>query len=192
MGCQSREMGKNPAMNSFHAISRVRVWKTSRRTYKRRRKMKTLALYRPNILENALSGFDRYMESFFGDNFLTPSERIFNRLPSVDVRETEKAYVLEAELPGYDEKDIEVRLDGNNLTIESKRIEEKNEEKSVQPESANYLIRERRVSSFSRSFKLPENADPEGIAASFKNGVLSLEISKKAEAQAKLIQISNK
>jgi HSP20 family protein len=156
--------------------------------------MKTLALYRPSVLENALSGFDRYMESFFGDNFLTPSERIFNRLPSVDVRETEKAYVLEAELPGFDEKDIEVRLDGSNLTIESKKLEEKNEDNSAQQEreQANYLIRERRFSSFSRSFKLPENADSEGIGASFKNGVLSLEISKKAEAQAKLIQISNK
>ena len=151
--------------------------------------MKALTLYRPRILENALSDFDRYMDSFFGDSFLSPSERIFNRLPSVDVKETEKAYVLEAELPGFDEKDIEVRLDGNNLTIESKKVEEKKEEPPDKAEG-NYLIRERRVSSFSRSFKLPENADPEGVSASFKNGVLSLEIAKKAEAQAKLIQIS--
>ena len=151
--------------------------------------MKALTLYRPRILENALSDFDHYLDSFFGDNFLSPSERIFNRLPSVDVRETEKAYVLEAELPGFDEKDIEVRLDSNNLTIESKRVDEKKEEPAVKADG-NYLIRERRVSSFSRTFRLPENADPEGISASFKNGILSLEIAKKAEAQAKLIQIS--
>ena len=147
--------------------------------------MKALTLYRPNVLENALSGFDRYMDSFFGDNFLTPSERIFSRLPSVDVRETEKAYVLEADLPGFDEKDIEIRLDGNNLTIESKKEEEQKEEKD-----RNYLIRERRVSSFCRSFKLPENTDPEGVSASFKNGILSLEIQKRAEAQTRVIQIS--
>ena len=147
--------------------------------------MKALTLYRPGILENALGGFDRYMDSFFGDNFLNPSDRIFSRLPSVDVRETEKAYVIEAELPGFDEKDIEVRMDANNLTIESKKEEEKKEEKEK-----NYLIRERRISSFSRSFKLPENADPEGVSASFKNGVLSLEIRKKAEAQTRVIQIS--
>jgi len=155
--------------------------------------MKTLTLYRPRdfgsrdfasgVLENALTGFDRYMDSFFGNNFVAPSEKIFSRLPSVDVQETEKAYILEAELPGFDEKDIEIRLDGNNLTIESRKVEEKKEEK-------NYLIQERRVSSFSRSFKLPENADSEGVSASFKNGVLSLEINKKAEAQAKLIQIT--
>jgi HSP20 family protein len=152
--------------------------------------MKAVTLYRPNVLENALSGFDRCLDSFFGDNFLSPADRIFNRLPSVDVRETEKAYVLEAELPGLDEKDIEIRLDGNNLTIESKKVEEKNEERGAEAGNGNYLIRERRFSSFSRSFRLPENADREGISASFENGILSLEINKKAEAQAKLIQIS--
>ena len=147
--------------------------------------MKALTLYRPNVLENALSGFDRYLDSFFGENFLTPSERIFNRLPSVDIRETEKAYVIEAELPGFDEKDIEVRLDNASLTIESKKEEEKNDGKD-----GNYLIRERRVSAFSRSFRLPDNADNENVTASFKNGVLFLEIAKKAEAQTKVIKIS--
>ena len=157
--------------------------------------MKTLTLYRPGnfgsrdfgtgVIENALSGFDRYLDSFFGDNFITPSERIFSRLPSVDVHENETAYILEAELPGFDEKDIEIRLDGNNLTIESRKTEEKSEEKEK-----NYLIRERKTSSFSRSFKLPENADSEGVSASFTNGILSMEIGKKAEAQAKLIKIT--
>jgi len=157
--------------------------------------MKAVTLYRPSILENALSDFDRYMDSFFGNNFLTPSDRIFNRfdgrLPSVDVRETDKNYILEAELPGFDEKDIEVRLDGNTLTIESAKEEEKNGETAPKEVSdRNYLIRERRSSCFSRSFKLPENADPEGISASFRNGILSLEINKRAEAQKKLIQIT--
>ena len=165
--------------------------------------MKAVTLYRPRILENALSDFDRYLDSFFGDNFLAPSERIFNgtsgfngnngfrRLPSVDIRETEKAYVIDAELPGFDEKDVEVRLDGNTLTIESKKVEEKSEKPDDKTtEDRGYLIRERRISSFSRSFKLPENAGTEGVSASFKNGILSLEINKKAEAQAKVIEIS--
>jgi HSP20 family protein len=152
--------------------------------------MKALTLYRPGVLENALSGFYRYLDSFFGDNFLTPSDRIFNRLPSVDVRETEKAYVIEAELPGFDEKDVEVRLDGSNLIIESKKVDETKEEGAAKVGGGNYLIRERRASSFSRTFKLPENADPEGISASFKNGILSLEINKRAETQTRVIQIS--
>jgi HSP20 family protein len=160
--------------------------------------MKTLTLYRPGVLENAFSDFGHYMGSFFGDNFFSPADRIFSRLLSsqtlsnqslsVDVRENEKAYILEAELPGFEEKDIEVRLDGNNLTIESKKADEKNKESSGPEE--NYLIRERRFASFSRTFKLPENADAERIAASFKNGILSLEISKKNDAQARLIQIT--
>jgi HSP20 family protein len=154
--------------------------------------MSAVTLYRPRIfdprvLENALSGFDRYMESFFGDNLLAPSERIFNRLPSVDVHESDKAYILEAELPGYEEKDIDIHLDGNNLTIESKKEEVKKEEAGA---DRKYLIQERRASSFCRTFKLPENADREGVAASFKNGILSLEIKKRAEAQKKVIQIS--
>jgi HSP20 family protein len=151
--------------------------------------MKALSLYRPNVLENALSGFDRYLDSFFRDNFLDPADRVLSRLPSVDVKETEKAYVLEAELPGLDEKDIEIRLDGNTLTLQSKKAEEKEETNNG---DGSYLIRERRFSSFSRSFKLPENADKEGITASFRNGILSLEIGKKTEAQARLIQISKK
>ena len=156
--------------------------------------MKALSIYRPRVIENALSEFDRYMDSFFGNNFLAQSDRGFTgslgqrQLPAVDIRETEKAYVLEAELPGFNEKDIEIRLNSKHLTIESKKTEEKNGENATQEGS--YLIQERRYSSFSRSFKLPDNADPEGITASFTNGILSLEISKKPEGQQKLIQIT--
>ena len=153
--------------------------------------MKTVSIYRPRVLENALSDFDRYMESFFGDSFLNPSDRIFNRAPAVDVRENEKGYILEADLPGFDEKDIEIRLDGNNLIISSRKAEEKNSEKNAnEGQEGNYLIRERRYTSFSRSFRLPENANPEAISASFKNGILSLEIGKRAEAQQRVIQIT--
>ena len=145
--------------------------------------MKTLTLYRPSVFENALSGFDRYMDSLFKDSILNPSERIFNRPPAVDIRETEKSYMLEADLPGFDEKNIEIHLDNNTLTIQSK-MEETKEEKN------GYMIRERRSSSFSRSFTLPENADRESVSASFKNGVLSVEIGKLAEAQKRIIEIS--
>ena len=146
--------------------------------------MKAVTLYRPRVFENALSDFDRYLDSFFGDSFLTPSDRIFSgigspgnssfqRLPSVDVRETERAYVLEAELPGFDEKEIEVRADGSNLTIASKK-----ETAAETAANENYLIRERRSSSFSRSFRLPENADPGAISASFRNGIISFSSSR--------------
>ncbi|MCL2380605.1 MAG: Hsp20/alpha crystallin family protein [Treponema sp.] len=159
--------------------------------------MKAVTLYRPGFLESALSGFDRYLDSFFTENVLSPARRVSSRLPPVDVREADSAYTLEAEIPGFDETGIEIRLDGSTLTIESKQgpggetaaeaSAEANAETAADPR---YLIRERQESSFSRSFKLPQNADPEAISASFKNGILSLEIGKKPEAQARVIQVA--
>jgi len=151
--------------------------------------MKTLAAYHPNSIQNALSDFDRYFESFFGDSILAPATRMLNRMPAVDVRETENAYVLDMELAGYDEKNIEVNVDGTSLTISSKQ-EDAREDKKVGENQGTYILRERRISSFSRSFKLPENADPEAVSASFKNGILCLEIKKRLEAQKKTIQIN--
>jgi HSP20 family protein len=149
--------------------------------------MKTVAMYRPNTIQNALNDFDRYFESFFGDSPAGPSARIFNHLPAVDVRETEKAYILDMELPGYDEKDIEVHVDSGSLSVESKQEKEKEDKKN----EGTYIIRERRMNSFSRSFKLPENADSETISAAFKNGILTLEIRKRAEAQKRMIKINS-
>jgi HSP20 family protein len=143
-------------------------------------------MYRPSTLESALNDFSRYMESFFDDSPLScVGSRILNHLPAVDVRETDTSYVLEAELPGYDEKSIQVHLNGGALTIESK------EEAEAEKKEEHYVLRERRNASFSRTFKLPENADPEHITAAFKNGVLSLEIKKRTETQKRVIQISS-
>jgi len=149
--------------------------------------MKTLNIYRPESIQNALSDFDRYFESFFGDSLLTPAVKLFNRMPSVDIRETEDAYVLDMELPGFDEKSINVHVDNSNLTISTKH---ENEEKKGDENSGAYLLRERKTSEFSRSFKLPENANPEAVSAVFKNGVLNLKIKKRAEAQKRMIQIN--
>ena len=148
--------------------------------------MKTMTVYRPNAIQNALSDFDRYFESFFGDSLLAPAARVFNHLPAVDVRETENAYLLDMELPGRDEKDIQVHVDGASLSIESRQEENREEQKDDGP----FLLRERRSSAFSHSFKLPENADSGAVSAAFKNGVLNLEIKKRAEAQKRAIQIN--
>jgi len=145
-------------------------------------------MYTPTF-QNALSDFDKYFESFFGNSILAPvingtAGRKLNHIPAVDIQEKDDAYVLDMELPGYDEKSIDVHVDGYNLTIASK-LEEKSEENKNA-----FLLRERRFSSFTRSFKLPENADPEAVSAAFKNGVLNLQIKKRAEAQKKIIQIN--
>jgi HSP20 family protein len=154
--------------------------------------MKTVSLYRP--IENAMSDFNRYLESFFESPLasLTAGDR--TNIPAVDVQETDNSYVVEAELPGFEEKNIQVHVDGGRLTIESLRDEESEKaEKGGQKQDKNYLIKERRHMEFSRSFKLPENADTESVEAVFKNGILSLEIKKQAEsARKRLIKIESR
>jgi HSP20 family protein len=140
--------------------------------------MKTVTLYRPFTIENALQDFDKYMEAFF------PASRASSQLPAVDIRENDSAYTLEAELPGYDEKNLQVHVNGGLLTIESKK-----EEAGAEKGEGGYLVQERRRSSFSRSFKLPENADSGQISAVFRNGVLNLEIKKRPETQKRAIAI---
>ncbi|MDR1074273.1 MAG: Hsp20/alpha crystallin family protein [Treponema sp.] len=152
--------------------------------------MKTITLY-PS-LENVMDDFNQYVDSFFNDfrgSHAAPASRLFGRnagLPAVDLRDTENAYVMDVELPGYEEKTIQVHVDGVRLTIESGQ-----QEKASNKDEGRYLIKERTIRSFSRVFQLPENADPAAITASFKNGVLSLEIKKCAEAQKRLIQINS-
>ncbi|MDR0402639.1 MAG: Hsp20/alpha crystallin family protein [Treponema sp.] len=151
--------------------------------------MNAVSFYRPVSIGKTLNDFDRYLDSFFDSSLSSSDSRIRGDIPAVDVRETDAGYFLEAELPGFDEKNIQVHVDGGNLTIESRKEEEtKKEEKK----DGNYLIRERRRMSFSRSFKLPENANTEQVSAVFKNGVLSLEIKKRAESQKRLVKIEAK
>ncbi len=121
--------------------------------------------------------FDRSMEEFFG------TDRLQTRIPNVDIKENENSYVIEAELPGLTEKDVEVKVENRNLFISTVKEEKKEEKKDT------YLIRERSSYSFSRNFILPEDADADSTTGTFKNGVLSLEISKKPEKKPKSIKI---
>jgi HSP20 family protein len=148
--------------------------------------MKSVTLQRPLELGQTVVDINRFMESVFGESpFSRSQSELKGRYPSVDIHETNDAYHIEADLPGCDEKDIELTVDSGILTIQSKKeveSEKKNEGKS-------YIIRERQLDVFSRSFKLPDNADYESISASFKNGLLSLTIKKRAEAQKRVISI---
>jgi HSP20 family protein len=97
--------------------------------------------------------------------------------PAVDVAETEKAYEITAELPGLDQKDVEVKFADGILTIKGEKQEEKEEKKK------DYYLSERSYGSFQRSFQVPDSVDPDRIEASFKNGVLAVTLPKNAEAQ---------
>ena len=97
-----------------------------------------------------------------------------------DISEKGDQYMLEAELPGFDKKDIGIELDGDMLTI-SATHEETNDEKD---KAGNYVRRERRYGSFSRSFDI-EGIDTQQIKADYKNGILELTLpKKKAEPHA--------
>jgi HSP20 family protein len=166
--------------------------------------MKTVTLYRPMSIEGAMKDFDRYMESFFGDNLLAPASKAIAgsqlRLPAMDVQETKDAYTVEIEVPGFDEKNIEVHVDAKEITVASK-TESKQEESIAEKSPENYteensaeqkarfLLKERKQSHFRRTFSLPENADYESISAKFKNGILSLEVKKLPEAKKRTIRI---
>ncbi|MCL2412000.1 MAG: Hsp20/alpha crystallin family protein [Treponema sp.] len=150
--------------------------------------MKTLTFYRPKTIHNIMNEFDNCLETL--DSLLPPATRMFNHIPVVDVREIDGAYLLEMELPGYDEKNIEVSVHGSNLTIASRQEAETEKEEKTDENQGVFLIKERRYSSFSRSFKLPQGANLEAVNASFKNGILSLEIKKRAEAKKRAILIN--
>ncbi len=130
--------------------------------------------------------FDSLFNSFW-NNWGLPT----TKTPSVDIWETEKNYVVEAELPGYCEKDVDVHIDKHVLKISSLHEAEK-ETKKEEKESPNYLIRERSCQSFERSFTLPEGIDEDNIEGEFKNGVLTITIPKVEAKQPKKIDVKFK
>ena len=115
--------------------------------------------------------------------------------PDVDVLETKNAYSISMNLPGMTEKDVDISLKEGILTIASVPAKEDNAETKEVAETAEedkpvYLIRERHTMSFSRCFKLPRDTDQSAIAASFKNGVLEVNIPRKEAEQPKRISIN--
>jgi HSP20 family protein len=96
--------------------------------------------------------------------------------PAVDFAEKDSAFEVTAELPGMDEKNIEVKLVNGNLIIKGEKKEEKEEKKK------DYHVSERHFGSFERSFTLPEGVDTDKIGASFNKGVLTVTLPKKPEA----------
>ena len=104
--------------------------------------------------------------------------------PAVDIYETENELVLKADLPDLNEKDIDVRVENNMLTIRGERKFEQN----VKEED--YLRIERTYGSFSRSFSLPNTVSTEGIKAEYKNGVLEIALPKRAESKPKQVKVN--
>ena len=104
--------------------------------------------------------------------------------PAVDIYETEGELVVKADLPDLDEKDLDVRVENNVLTIRGERKFEKNVRED------NYLRVERTYGAFTRSFSLPNTIDSEQIHAEYRNGVLTVRMPKREESKPKQIKVS--
>jgi HSP20 family protein len=104
--------------------------------------------------------------------------------PPVDIYEDEHNITLKLEVPGIDEKDIDVRVEGNTLTVHGERKIEKEEKEE------NFRRVERQYGSFTRSFTLPSSVDPAQVSANYDKGVLKINLAKKAEAKPKQIKVN--
>jgi HSP20 family protein len=120
---------------------------------------------------------DKLMESFLGGFDLRPFGRRSEAFtPQIDVVDTDKEIKVSAELPGLDEKDIEVSLTKETLTIKGEKKEEKEEK------GKDYYRSERSYGSFTRAIPLPVEIDAENVTASFKKGVLTVNLPKTKQA----------
>jgi len=129
-------------------------------------------------MQNRLNNLFREMNE--GDSPLTTASFV----PAVDIYEDAKKVVLKLEVPGIDEKDLDIRVENNTLTVKGEREFEKEEKEE------NFHRIERRYGTFYRAFTLPSTVDTEHVQANYENGILKLELSKKAEAQPKQIKVN--
>ncbi len=151
--------------------------------------------------------FDAIDRNFSGMNTFPESPKKF--IPKVDIREAKESYIIDMELAGFSENDVEIELKDRELSIFSKREKtcchktEKTDteenisepEKEVAPKSDRpefrWLVKERGFGTkrFYRSFKLPEDIDEENVSANFKNGLLTISVPKKSEVKTRKIAI---
>jgi HSP20 family protein len=128
--------------------------------------------------------FTALMEGFF--NGAARGEELSNRTwrPAVDIRETDDAYLVNAELPGLSKEDINITIENNVIKLTGER----RFEKDVKEEE--YHRVERAYGSFTRAFSLPSRVNPESIEANFQDGILTIRVPKAAEARPRKVEIS--
>jgi HSP20 family protein len=140
----------------------------------------------PYIRRTETPTVNHLFEEFFNDFPFSNSlpEKRDSWIPSVDILEKDGNLILRAELPGMTEKQIELKLEGNTLTLRGERKMENEDKKS------SYHRVESFYGSFTRSFRLPDTVDLEKINADYKNGVLTVTISQKPEVKPREIPVT--
>ena len=138
----------------------------------------TLVKWAPNS-PSIFDEMNRMVRTVFDDDWNLPVYRDSIWNPAVDVKENEKSYVLTADIPGLTKKNVKINVSNGVLTVHGERKEE------TENKDGKFYYRERHIGSFSRSFQLPETVNKDSIQASFKNGVLSIELPKLEESLPK-------
>ncbi len=147
---------------------------------------------RPSMLQsdtfqNELKqAFDRFFDTpFFGQEGDDSAVVTAQWQPNVDIKEEANRFIIYADLPGIDPKDIEVSMDKGILSIRGERKSESSQD------TERYSRIERRYGSFHRRFALPDSADPDGISAHGRHGVLEIAIPKKPETTPRRIHVGS-
>jgi HSP20 family protein len=127
------------------------------------------------------------LNRLFQDSYARGADELMTAgsfVPAVDVYEDEQAITLKVEAPGIEQKDLDIQVENNTLTVRGERKFEKEEKEE------NFHRIERRYGSFVRSFTLPNTVDTEKVDAEYENGVLRIRLAKRAEAKPKQIKVN--
>jgi HSP20 family protein len=138
----------------------------------------------PSLLARDWDPFRAMRELMRWDPFRQMTPQAMDFVPEVDVKETPNELLFKVDVPGMSEKDIEISLTGNRMTISGKREEEKKSEQD------RYYVVERSSGSFSRMFTLPEGVDLDSVRADLANGVLTLIVPKKGQAEPRRVDVN--
>jgi len=125
-------------------------------------------------------------ERYFHAGSLLPLQVSAGFLPNFEVKDSKEGFVFRADLPGVAEKDLQVQLTDNRLSISGKREAEKTEQNET------YYASERSYGSFTRTFTLPEGVDTDKAHAELKNGVLTIALPRRPEAQPRKVNVVSK
>ena len=134
-----------------------------------------------------LNTLQERLHRLFEDSYARGADELMTAgsfVPAVDVYEDEHAITLKVEVPGIEQKDIDIRLESNTLKVRGERKFEQEEKEE------NFRHVERRYGAFERSFTLPETVDTDKVTAEYENGVLRIQLAKRAEAKPKQIKVT--
>ena len=142
----------------------------------------TLVKWTPRPM-NISNDFDDIFRTLFHSDWKNPLNTKTNWKPEIDIEESDNSFQIKADIAGLTKKDIKISMKGDQLTISGER------KKIIDNENDYYHYRERSFGKFNRSFNLPDSINKDKVHASFKNGILTIELEKHEEIVPKEMEI---